>query len=266
MKVYVSADIEGVCGITAWEEARKASADYGEFRRQMNAEVAAACEGALAAGATAITVKDAHGSARNLHASQLPAPTQLIRGWSGHPFGMVQNLDESFDAALFVGYHARAGGGGNPLAHTQSSMFLAEVRLNGKPASEYRVHALAAALVGVPVAFVSGDRTLCDEVEAASPGTTTFATKWGEGPSQQSLHPDVAVDGIRAAVEQALGGDLAAARLEVPSQFQLELRYKDHTRAYAKSFYPGAKLADPHTVSLEATDYFEVLRMLMFAV
>ena len=137
-KVYVSADIEGAAGITAWEEARKASPDYGEFRRQMNLEVAAACEGALAAGATAITVKDAHGSARNLHAAQLPAPTQLIRGWSGHPFGMVQSLDDSYDACVFIGYHARAGAGGNPLAHTQSSLALAEVRLNGVPASEYR--------------------------------------------------------------------------------------------------------------------------------
>ena len=164
MNVFVSADIEGVCGITAWEEARKDHPSYGPFRRQMQAEVAAACEGALAAGATALTVKDAHGSARNLVASELPTPTQLIRGWSGHPYGMVQGLEDSHRAALFIGYHGRAGGGGNPLAHTMSSQRLAEVRINGEPASEYRIHAWACALEGVPVAFVSGDQALCEEV------------------------------------------------------------------------------------------------------
>ena len=118
MRIYISADIEGVCGITTWEEARRSSPEYAAFRKQMAAEVAAACEGALACGAEHIVVKDAHGTARNLDAHELPAPAQLIRGWSGHPHGMVQNIDESFDAALFVGYHARAGAGGNPLAHS----------------------------------------------------------------------------------------------------------------------------------------------------
>lgn len=265
MRIYISADIEGVCGIAAWDEARKSSPDHGEYRRQMNAEVAAACVGALAAGATAITVKDAHGSARNLIAAELPEPTQLIRGWSGHPMGMVQGLDGSYDAALFIGYHARAGAGGNPLAHTISSALLAEVRLNGVAASEYWIHALAAATVGVPIAFVSGDRTLCDEIAQRQPATKTHVAKWGEGPSQHSLHPTEAIAGIRNGVEAALRADFRAARLELPRHFTLELHYKDHARAYAKSFYPGAKLADPHTLSFETDDYFEVLRLFMFA-
>lgn len=266
MRVFLSADIEGVCGITAWEEARKASGEYAEFRRQMQAEVAAACEGALAAGATAVTVKDAHGSARNLVAGELPPPTRLIRGWSGHPFGMVQGLDAGYDAALFIGYHARAGGGGNPLAHTMSSARVREVRLNGEPVSEYRLHALAAATVGVPVAFVSGDRTLCDEVEAFSPGTATFVTKWGEGASQEALHPKDAVDGIRTGVERTLRGDLGAARVSLPDSFAVEVDYKDHALAYARSFYPGARRAAPHVVQLTCDDCFDALRALLFLI
>jgi D-amino peptidase len=267
MKVYVSADIEGVAGITAWEEARKSSPDYGEFRRQMTREVAAACEGALAAGAREITVKDAHGSARNLIASELPVPTRLIRGWSGHPFGMVQELDESYAAAAFVGYHARAGAGGNPLAHTMSSARVQEIRLNGAPASEYRIHALAAATVGVPVVFVSGDRTLCEEVEATRPATRTFATKWGEGPSQHSLHPQEAIEGIRDGLRAALADvDPTAALLPVPARFELEVLYKEHAPAFARSFYPGAKASGPHGVRFESDDYFEILRALIFLV
>lgn len=267
MQVYISADIEGVAGITTWEEARKSSPDYGEFRRQMTREVAAACDGALAAGASAITVKDAHGTARNLMAGELPAPTRLIRGWSGHPFGMVQELDSTYDAAAFVGYHARAGAGGNPLAHTMSSRLVQEVRLNGAPASEYRIHALAAATVGVPVVFVSGDRTLCEEVASTCPATRTFATKWGEGPSQHSLHPQEAIDGIREGMREALARvDREGALLPLPGRFELEVLYKEHTVAYARSFFPGAKATGPHGVRVESDDYFEILRALMFLI
>jgi D-amino peptidase len=266
MRVFLSADIEGVCGITSWEEARKGSGEYPEFRRQMQAEVGAACEGALAAGATALTVKDAHGSARNLVAAELPAPARLIRGWSGHPFGMVQELDADYDAALFVGYHGRAGAGGNPLAHTMSSRHVARVRLNEEPASEYRIHALAAATVGVPVVFVSGDRTLCQEVGVACPAAHTFCTKWGEGASQHSLHPSEAVRGIREGVERALSGDRRACLLPLPDAFTLEVTFKDHALAYRRSFYPGAERSDAQTVRFEADDYFDVLRALLFLV
>ncbi|MCA9720032.1 MAG: M55 family metallopeptidase [Myxococcales bacterium] len=266
MRVFISADIEGVCGISCWEEARPREPDYAPFRRQMQLETAAACEAALAAGATHVVVKDAHGPARNLRGAELPAPTQLISGWSGHPFCMVQNLDESFDAALFIGYHGRAGVGGNPLAHTLSSRIVREIRLNGEPASEYRIHAWAAALVGVPVVFVSGDQTLCDEVARHSPGARRFVTKWGEGPSQQSVHPQVAIDGIRDGARAALAGDRAAARLELPQRFTLDVVYKEHARAYARSFYPGCVQLDPHTIRLETDDYFEVLRALRFVV
>ena len=112
MKVYVSVDMEAVTGINHWDEATKGHPDYQEFRQQMTAETVAACHGALAAGASEVVVNDSHGTCRNILSKWLPEQTTLIRGWSGHPHGMVQNIDESFDAALFVGYHARAGSGG----------------------------------------------------------------------------------------------------------------------------------------------------------
>ena len=108
MKVFISADIEGITGVTHWDETEKPKADYKEFREQMTAEVSAACEGALQAGCNEIWVKDAHASARNLIAAKLPRETRLVRGWSGHPFSMVQELDASFDAMLMIGYHSQA--------------------------------------------------------------------------------------------------------------------------------------------------------------
>ena len=96
MKIYISADIEGVAGVTAWEETLANGRGYAEACRQMTAEVNAACEAAFAAGATEIVVKDAHDTARNLDHSALPAGVSLYRGWSGHPSGMIEGLDRTF--------------------------------------------------------------------------------------------------------------------------------------------------------------------------
>ncbi len=151
MKVYISADIEGVTGVSHWDETDRLKPDYSEFREQMTAEVSAACEGAVQAGAKEIWVKDAHATARNLIAARLPQETRLIRGWSGHPFSMVQELDESFDAMLMIGYHSAAGSDANPLAHTISGN-IAGLKINGRYASELQMHAYAAALVDAGLA------------------------------------------------------------------------------------------------------------------
>ena len=70
MKVFISADIEGITNVTHWDETDLEKAEFTAAREQMTAEVAAACEGALEAGATDILVKDAHGDARSIIASK----------------------------------------------------------------------------------------------------------------------------------------------------------------------------------------------------
>src|SRR5258705_2267272 len=127
LKVYISADIEGVAGITDWEEARKAQPAYPEFREEMTSEVVADCEGAIAAGATDILIKDAHATGRNIIAARLPDCARLIRGWSGHPLCMVQELDDSFAAVLLLGYHSKAGSA-RPYADREDRAAAAERR------------------------------------------------------------------------------------------------------------------------------------------
>lgn len=176
MKIFISADIEGITGTTHWDEATKTSPDFAEFSEQMTAEVAAACEGAFSAGATEIYIKDAHATARNLIATNLPQETQLIRGWSEHPYSMVQELDSAFDAVLMIGYHSRAGSDENPLAHTISGKASA-IKINNLFASEFLIHTYAAALVDVPVVFLSGDEGICTEAKSILPEISTVAVK-----------------------------------------------------------------------------------------
>ena len=119
MRLYLSADIEGTCGIADWAETERATMDdYRPFAAQMTAEVAAACEGAVAAGAEDILVKDAHDSARNLDAARLPRQARVLRGWTGDPLCMMAGLERgAFGGVLFTGYHAWGCCGGNPLSH-----------------------------------------------------------------------------------------------------------------------------------------------------
>ncbi len=263
MKIFISADIEGITGVTHWDEADRLKPDYSEFREQMTAEVSATCEGALLAGATEIWVKDAHASGRNLIAARLPKQTHLIRGWSGHPFSMVQELDEGFDAMLMVGYHSRAGSGANPLAHTISGN-IAALKINGNYASELLMHAYTAAYVKVPLVFVSGDQGICKDAALLIPPISTVAVKRGVGNASINIHPHLAVDRIIERVQTALQNDVPTCLLPLPEQFAVQITYRDHAMAHRASFFPGAVLEQPHTIGFESDDYFEVLRLFAF--
>jgi D-amino peptidase len=265
VKTYISADIEGVTGAAHWDETDQKNAYYAELREQMTAEVAAACEGALNAGATEVWVKDAHGWARNIMAAKLPREVRLVRSWSGHPFGMMQELDETFGAALVVGYHSRAGSNGSPLAHTKTGNMIS-FKINDQYASEFMISAYTAGLVRVPMVFASGDAALCQEAQSFIPSLSTVAVMYGAGNSTISIHPHLAVERIRAGVEAALKADVPRCRVPMPVHFSVELQYRNHADASHASFFPGVSQTGPHSVQFEADDYFEVLRFFSFCV
>ncbi len=263
MKVYLSADIEGTAGITTWPEAELNHPDYPEHREEMTREVLAACDGAIAAGAKDILIKDAHDSGRNILQKDLPECARLIRGWSGHPFSMVQELDATFDAAMLLGYHSKAGDETNPLAHTLTLRVM-RMRLNGEPVSEFVLQTYAASYVGVPVVFVSGDRQICADARAINANIVAVPVSEGKGPSTISLSPKAACAKIRQGVEKALNGNLRKSLVKLPKRFVLEVEYSNPVNAYKASWYPGAKHIGNRTIRLETRDYFEVARALKF--
>lgn len=266
MKVYISADIEGVAGIANWEEARKTSREYPYFAEQMTREVAAACEGANVSGATEILVKDAHGSGRNIDPSKLPENVNLIRGWSGHPYKMIQGIDESFEAVAFVGYHSYGGSNANPLAHTINSSVIDYIKLNGEYLSEFLLHAYLATYLGVPVVFLSGDKGICEEARRFNQNIVTVAVSEGEGAASTSIHPNKSVKLIKDGMEKALKGHFNKNKVELPKRFSLEIKYNFHGNAYKNSFYPGAIQKTPKSILFETGDYFEIIRATSFLI
>jgi D-amino peptidase len=264
-KVFISADIEGVTGTSHWDETDKKASDYREFAEQMTAEVNAACEGALEAGATEVWVKDAHGGARNIISSKLPRRVKLVRGWSGHPFGMVEGVDESFGALALVGYHSRAGSAGNPLAHTYTGSVF-HISINEHPVSEFLLSAYAAESVHVPAPFLSGDLGICQEATSHVARMVTVPVKEGKGSSVISIHPELALARIKEGVQKALEVDLSTCHIRLPDHFTVEIQYKSHAQAFRSSFYPGASLKGPHTITFESDTFFDVLTLLSFVV
>jgi len=266
MRFFISADIEGVTGINNWSETNKGNPEYAEFRTQMTREVVAACEGALAAGAREVVVKDAHDSGRNLKAEDLPREVKLIRNWAGHPYSMVWGIDQGFDAVGFVGYHSPSGSNDNPLAHTMSSRAIMEMTLNGELCSEFLLHALVARTHHVVPVFLSGDAGICERATNFDPQIETVATFEGTGQATLSIHPLLAIEQIKEGVEKALKKKKEAFSMAVPEQFILEITYKKHQDAYRASHYPGAKILGAHSIRFETNNMTDVMRFIMFCV
>ncbi len=265
MKVFISADIEGTAGITNWDEAKKGHPEYAEFREYMTDELVAACEGARAAGASEVVVKDAHSTARNLILSRLPDYVRIVRGWSGHPDSMMFGLDESFDAALYTGYHNKAGTDTNPLAHTMTGT-VSRLLINGEVASEYTLNALCAARYRVPSVFLAGDAGMCEEAKGLVPAIATVATSEGFGPATSSLSPRAAVKAIREGVEAALSRDLSKCLPKLAESFELVVEYTNPVEAYRGSWYPGMEHPAPRTLRFEASNFLDIQRAIRFVV
>ena len=264
MKVYISADIEGTCGIVDWEDTNLHSPSALYHKEQMTKEVNAACLGANELGCEDIFIKDAHGSARSINPSILPENIRILRGWARNPHMMMAGIDEGFDASMFIGYHSAASEEGNPLSHTMNSSEYDYIKLNGELLSEFIMNAYTSIYYGIPVAFLSGDEMLCKNAKKFFPNIVTVPVSKGIGNGSISIHPHKAVKMIKEGVKEALSGDLSRHIIKLPDRFEIDIKFKNHFKAYKASFYPCVEKLDSQTIRFVTDDYFEFLRMFLF--
>ena len=257
-KVFISVDMEGITGVANWEDVSRSGKDYDLFRKIMTHETNAAIEGALAAGATDVVVRDSHSSARNLLPDLLNKNARLIRDWSGGPKSMMEGIDETFDAAVFIGYHAKAGTPDSLLDHTSSGS-VTDFSVNGISMPEAGYNALIAGTYNVPVVFAAGDRTLCDQITTLLGEVETVPVKEGIGAAAVSLHPEVTRERIRAGVEKALHrlDDFEPYRLEAP--YTLVVKLKSEETVNKGSHYPGVKRTGEWELTYSSEDFLEIM-------
>lgn len=262
MKVYISVDFEGLTGSTSWESTNLGDLEHGPLAAQMKAEAMAAAQGAIDAGADEVYLKDSHDSGRNFDITGFPKQCRFIRDWTCSPESMVGGLTSDFDALLFVGYHSPAGYDGNPLSHTMNRANN-YVKFNGEFCSEFLMHALYAAEIGVPSVFLSGDAALCDHVHSYDPNIRTVAVKKGIGCATINITPEEACEKIRSQAADAVR-NRSQCHMQVPETITMEICFKDHARAYKAGFYPGVKQTGPYTVEYTANNMKDIMTARMF--
>ncbi len=265
LRVYISADMEGVTGAVTGDQLGPSGFEYGRFREFMTDEVLAAIAAAREAGAVEILVSDSHGNGENLLIDRLPDDVQVIRAWP-RPLMMMEGIDRRFDAAIFLGYHSSTGNTRGVRAHTMSSATLAGLTINGVEMPEAGVNAAIAGDFGVPVVMISGDDAIAEEALRIIGPMETAVVKWSLGfHSARTMTPAAGRrligDKVRAALARV--GDFRPMTLQGP--IRLELTYKNYQPAELMAYLPGVERVDAHTIAFVGQDMTEVSKFIEFA-
>jgi D-amino peptidase len=257
MKILIAADMEGVTGVVHWDHVTPAHAEYPRYRRLMTADVNAAIRGALEGGAEEVIVTDGHNAGRNLLIEELDARARLNAG-DPSPFSMVEGVAAGVSAAMFVGYHARAGTAQAILSHTWSGRLVAGVWLNGRAVGEIGLNAAVCGHFQVPVIMLSGDQTACAEATELLGGVETAPVKQATSRlAAECLSPQAAQAAIQAAAARAVrrlgqGEAPPPFRLQAPISLAVELVQPE--MADRAMLLPGARRAADKTVEYTAAD------------
>jgi D-amino peptidase len=265
MKVFLSSDMEGTAGVVEWEQCVGDGPAAAAGRRLLLDEVNAAIEGAIDGGASEIVVNDSHATMRNLPPDAIAGQASYISG-SHKPLYMMQGLDASFDAVLFVSYHGSVGASAG-LSHTYNPRAVAEARINGTVTGEAGINALVAAHYGVPVVLVTGDRCACEETAALMPGVRAAVVK--EHVSRlaaHSLHPSRACQLIRETAQQALSGAATAQPPPFTTPVRLDVSVRNTDIAEAATWVRGVERAGPRELRIEGDDLLAVYRSFCAAI
>ncbi|WP_329529903.1 M55 family metallopeptidase [Streptomyces sp. NBC_01450] len=251
MRIYISADMEGVTGLVDADDVQPGGRDYERGRRMMAEDVNAAIRGALSAGATDITVNDAHGPMRNILPELLHPAARLLRGKPKQML-MLEGLAPEHDAVICVGYHSRAGALG-VLSHSFMGHEIEDMWLDSRPVGEIGLAHATAAAIGVPVTVLTGDDCACTEMTDWDASVTTVPVKYARDRFAADLRP---TEEARTAIEEAVAAALSAPRTAtaVPSApSTLTVRWQSASVASTLLGIPGVTSADTRTVQAQGT-------------
>ncbi len=266
MRIYISADIEGIAGVVTREHTTPQGFEYQSARVWMTDSVTAAANACYAAGASEVVISDSHGNAQNLLLDRLPKGVALVRSWP-RPLSMMQGVEVGkFDGALFIGYHAGATNVGGILAHTFRSASLREVRVNGKAVPEAGINAAIAGHFGVPVLLVSGDDVCIGETVAILPDIEPVTVKWAHSRfSARTLMPEASYELIAEGVKRAIKRRKKIKPHVVEGPITLEVSYLYRAPVDYLVMLKGIERLDAFTIRYVADDILDLQRFLVFA-
>lgn len=262
LKIYISADMEGVVGAVTGEQLSPGGFEYERFREFMTAEVNAAIDAARAAGATQFLISDSHGNGQNLLIEKLPDDVMIVRSWP-RPLAMMEGIDESFDGVIFMGYHASTANTRGVRAHTMSSGSITGLRLNGIEMTEGSMNAAIAGHFGVPVIMVSGDDVAVAENQVLIGDIEGAVVKWAKGfHSAQTLTPEAAYAVIRTRTKSAIDRIDSFEPYVLETPIVLELSLKHYQPVELLDYLPNVEKINSHTIRFVGEDIIEISKFL----
>lgn len=233
MRIFISADIEGCTGIVHRDQLMPEGKTYAAARKLMTGDINAAIVGALRVDPAAeFVVCDGHGVMRNILLEELHESAQLVIGPAtveNKPLCQVQGCDDSFDLALFTGYHSRAGTPNGLLAHTWVGSTVCNLRINGQVVGEAALNAAVVGTWDIPVGLVVGASELGPECEQTLPGGHVFVqTKTTYGTTCALCLPPAKTrklieDGAEEALKRFKAGKLKALKPKLPVTIEIEV-------------------------------------------
>jgi D-amino peptidase len=263
-KVYISVDMEGIAGVVTADQLSPAGFEYAKAREFMTGEALAAVSAAKEAGATQIVVSDSHGNGESLLIDRFPADVRIVRSWP-RPLGMMEGIDSSFSAAIFVGYHASTTNPAGVRAHTFSSANLAAVELNGTAIPEAGLNAAIAGYFGVPVVAITGDDRAVAETQSLIGGIEGAVVKRAISfHSAETMTPEAAQALIKEKVRAGLARRASLKPYIVKAPVRLDITFKNYTPAEMLAYLPGVQRTTSHGVRFTGRDIVEISRFIEF--
>jgi D-amino peptidase len=264
LKVYISVDMEGIAGVVTADQLGPTGFEYARAREFMTGEALAAIAGARDAGATQIVVSDSHGNGQNLLIDKFPPEVTIIRSWP-RPLMMMQGIDSTFDAAVFIGYHASTTNPAGVRAHTISSATLAAVELNGVAMPESGINAAIAGYFGVPIVAISGDNVAVSEAQALIGAMEGAVVKQAISfHAAATMTPEAAQQLVRQKVKAGVQRRASIRPYVVRAPVRLDLTLKNYTPAEMLSYLPMVQRTTSHAIRFTGRDILEVSRFLEF--
>lgn len=263
-RIYVSLDAEGLPGVFHPSQLSPQGRLFRELQVLMGKFVEVVADEFKKLGYEEVWVADGHGFMGNVEYAGLPENVVLVRGFP-RPASMVYGVDRGFEAAVFIGYHPKAGTVNGVLDHTYSGRVFWDVKINGVSVSEFYINAAVAGYYGVPVILVAGDDKLKTDVEKVAPWVVYVtlkesASRYSTVSKSLSKVLEELRMGLREADRRLRSGEARPLKLEGP--FLLELVFRRPDYADIAELMPGAKRVDGYTVVVKAQNPVEVCNIL----
>ena len=262
MKVFISADMEGIAGKVHWEFAK--DADSGEWERDrqiMTGHVKAAIEGAKEGGASEIVINDSHMSMRNLLVDSFEIDDVKVITGQPKPLCMMEGIDDTYSAAFLIGYHGMSGAHPGVLNHSYCPLSIREIKINGSPAGEFGVNAGIAGYFNVPIALVVGDNVIAEEAKTLTEDIEVAIIKEALNMvSAKCLTAKAANEIIKEKARVAVEKCKSLKPVTYDTPTEIEVDFFMTNMADAASLIPGSKRKGGTTVSFSSSDYLELFR------